>query len=99
MKLRNLMEDQVETALTELIVRSPDVCACDRCRVDMMAFALNNLPPRYVVDESGTMGGYLEATAASLRADVEYCVSWAIQMISARPRHARSRVSLRVLGD
>ncbi|MNL60793.1 Late competence development protein ComFB [compost metagenome] len=65
----------------------------------MMAFALNNLPPRYVVAESGAMDGYLEATAASLRADVEYCVSWAIQMISARPRHARARAMLRVLGD
>ncbi|HEY9900590.1 MAG TPA: late competence development ComFB family protein [Pantanalinema sp.] len=99
MKLHNVMEDQVEAALAELIVRSPDACACDRCRVDMMAFALNNLPPRYIVDESGAMNGYLEATAASLRADVEYCVSWAIQMISARPRHARARGVLRVLGD
>jgi competence protein ComFB len=93
------MEDQVEATLNELIARSPNVCACDRCRIDMMAFALNNLPPRYVVDESGAMGGYLEAMAASLRADVEYCVSWAIQMISARPRHTRTRGTLKVLRD
>ncbi|MBO9542373.1 late competence development ComFB family protein [bacterium] len=97
--LRNLMEDQVEAVLSELLLRSPSACACDRCRIDMMAFALNNLPPRYVVDESGALGGYLEATTASLRADVEYCVSWAIQMISARPRHARARGVLKVLGD
>lgn len=77
----------------------PEACACDRCRIDMKAFALNNLPPRYVVDEPGAIHSYLETLMAPLKADVRYTVRAAIQMVSARPRHARSLVGRRGEND
>jgi len=90
MQLRNVMEDLVESALAETLPRHPDVCGCDRCRIDMKAFALNNLPPRYVVDEPGTVHQHLETITLPLRGDVLYSVQWAVRMVGARPRHPQS---------
>lgn len=99
MEVRNVMEELVDGALNEELGGSPEVCACDRCRTDMKAFALNNLPARYVVNEPGAVRTTLETIVAPLRGDVRYSVRSAIQMVSARPRHARSLVGRRVVSD
>lgn len=99
MEVRNVMEALVEGVLDEELGRWPEVCACDRCRVDMKAFALNNLPPRYVVNEPGVVHAHLEALTAPFHGDVRYSVRSAVQMVSARPRHAQSRVGRRALQD
>lgn len=44
----NLMENMVLRKL-DAAVRKFNCCGCDRCRRDIVAFALNLLPPRYVV--------------------------------------------------
>lgn len=95
LEVRNVMEELVRAALSEELAGAAEVCACDRCRVDMQAFALNNLPPRYVVDEPGAVHAHLEVLTATLRGDIRYSVRSAVQLVSARPRHARSRVGRR----
>ena len=52
MKLRNLMEDAVAYAIVDLH-KSCDFCSCEQCRLDILALALNQLPPRYVVTDLG----------------------------------------------
>jgi len=99
LEVRNVMEEMVEAVLNAELQGAPEVCACDRCRLDMKAFALNNLPPRYVVDEPGQIHAYLESLTVPLRGDVRYSVRSAIQMVSARPRHAQSRITRRALHD
>ena len=42
--MENLILNKVVTLKSCFIV-----CTCDRCRCDICAFALNNLPPRYIV--------------------------------------------------
>ena len=42
------MEDVVALLLDELI-KDKDICKCEHCRLDMMAIALNKLPPKYIV--------------------------------------------------
>lgn len=44
----NIMENLVLKNVESVIQRF-NVCGCDRCRCDICAYALNNLPPRYVV--------------------------------------------------
>lgn len=95
MDVRNVMEALVDGALDEELGQVPEVCACDRCRIDMKAFALNNLPARYVVDEPEAVRATLETLVAPLRGDVRYSVRSAIQVVGARPRHARSLVGRR----
>ncbi len=44
----NIMESLVVKYLDQVIKRF-NSCSCDRCKCDIAAYALNNLPPKYVV--------------------------------------------------
>lgn len=99
MKLKNYMETLVEEALDKGMTSYPDVCKCQRCRLDMMALALNNLPPRYIVAERGLTHVNLEAATAQFSSDVLYAVNQAISLIGMRPRHANFNVGNRLLDD
>ena len=90
MELRNVMESLVASTLDEVLSRSPEICSCDRCRLDMLAFALNNLPPRYIVEDPEGIHAHLEAITAPFRGDVHYNVGRAVQMVSTRPHHAQA---------
>jgi competence protein ComFB len=90
-----LVADELDRALPEFA----QYCHCERCRLDMMAFALNNLPPRYIVADRGLTHVNLEATSAQFSSDVLYAVGKAIQLIGMRPRHANYNVGNRLLED
>ena len=83
---RNLMEELVEDKLDEYISDS-DVCSCELCRADIMALALNNLPPRYIVSISGDVYSRFDAVKMQFQADVIMTVLNAIEVIKKRPRH------------
>ena len=48
----NMMEAMVEDELDKM-GDSLGCCLCDQCRGDIAAYALNQLPPRYVVTKAG----------------------------------------------
>lgn len=48
MEFRNYMEELVICVLDEILARQEIGCKCQRCRLDIAALALNNLPPKYV---------------------------------------------------
>lgn len=54
MELRNYMEVAVEKYV-DGIIEKMDVCTCEKCRLDIMAIALNNLPVEYVVTDEGML--------------------------------------------
>lgn len=83
---RNLMEELVEDKLDEYILDA-DVCTCERCRADIMALALNNLPPRYIVSISGDVYSRFDAVKTQFQADVIITVLNAIEVIKNRPLH------------
>ena len=99
MKLNNYMETLVERMLDVSLPKFEDVCGCERCRLDMMAHALNNLPARYIVAERGLTHVNLEAASAQFGSDVLYAVSSAIQLIGMRPRHAKYNVGNRLIEE
>ncbi len=45
--MENLVLNHIDAAL-----RRFNACTCDRCRSDVAAHALNNLPPQYIVSQS-----------------------------------------------
>lgn len=96
MQTRNVMEDLVAEVLSECLRRAPEVCACERCLCDMTAFALNNLPPRYMVVEVEDPSMVpRERVLEPFREDARYSARAALQMVSARPRHASSQAGRR----
>ncbi|AFK86953.1 MULTISPECIES: late competence development ComFB family protein [Thermoanaerobacterium] len=52
MELKNFMEEAVKDVIDN-VLKDLDVCKCDKCKLDIMALTLNNLPPKYYDTEKG----------------------------------------------
>lgn len=87
MHCRNAMEDVVQQILQELLPRWRDVCACERCRLDMFAVAMNQLPARYVVSDDGHAHAQLDATHPQLSAQILTALNQAKETVRSKPSH------------
>lgn len=85
--LKNVMEDAVEYQLNKLLPTMPTVCSCEKCRLDMMAFALNRLSPQYVRTDAGALYQKLNNSSQQAQTEVLTAVINAITIISAHPKH------------
>ncbi|MEW6708432.1 MAG: late competence development ComFB family protein [Candidatus Riflebacteria bacterium] len=84
----NKMESAVKRMLDEIIRRrEKDVCACERCKLDVIALALNSLPPKYVVTEIGNAVINVDLDSAQGKANITMAVCSAIDIVNKRPRH------------
>ena len=86
MLFRNYMEDAVDATLDE-IQEFKDSCRCDRCRSDIKALALNNLPPKYVVTDKGYVYTKVNELATQFRTDITVAITNAMMVVSKNPRH------------
>lgn len=50
MAIKNVMELIVKGVLKENMKHLRMACRCERCQDDVVAYALNNLPPKYIVN-------------------------------------------------
>lgn len=85
--LKNVMEDAVEYQLNKILPTMPNVCSCDKCRLDMASFALNRLSPQYVRTDTGALFQKLNNSSQQAEVEVLTSVISAIEMISAHPKH------------
>ena len=84
--LKNYMEDIVEDNL-DSVLRSAGCCACEACRLDVKAWALNQLKPVYVVSEKGGMFAKLNEMTLQFNTDVIAAIAGGINVVNQRPRH------------
>ncbi|MFC5407037.1 late competence development ComFB family protein [Cohnella soli] len=63
-------------------------CACERCQADILALALNHLPPRYTSTQAGE--AYVKALfqEPQLQSDILRELASAVQVIEQNPSHA-----------
>jgi competence protein ComFB len=87
MELHNYTEKVVREVLIEIVDRRADVCKCERCKLDIMAMALNNLPPQYYVSEKGEVFSKLLATYMETRTKVITEVTKAVMHVEKTPHH------------
>lgn len=87
MEYRNYMEELATQVLDEILAKQKVPCKCARCRLDMVALALNNLPPAYCVTEAGCARTKMSAMETQFQADVARELTKAIQKVSESPRH------------
>ena len=87
MKITNYVEDIVKDALEGLLSDKDDICKCQKCKMDIIALALNRLPPKYVVSDKGRIFTKLQGVEIQFRADVAKELTKAISRISKRPQH------------
>lgn len=83
----NTMEEIVEAQMDEL-APSLGCCLCEKCRGDIIAYALNHLPPRYVMSDAGRV--MVQADHILKRqsiADVRTALIQASMVVKEKPRH------------
>lgn len=86
-ELWNLMEELVWDALDEFLRDRPEICACEKCRLDIAALALNELPPRYVVTERGKVFAKVAQLECQFETDILLAVLRAVEKVGRNPRH------------
>jgi len=86
----NIMQSIVEPKLDHFI-RINGVCTCQRCRVDVMALALSNLPARYVVVTDQERTPMLSLLENEYAADAMQQIMIACQRVKANPHHKRKK--------
>ena len=86
-KLRNHMEEVVSKKLDE-ILPNVDMCKCEKCRMDVLAYALNLLSPKYVVTDTGDLYSRVSEFTVQSDADVAVALAEAIKVVSKNPKHA-----------
>lgn len=82
----NFMEQQTSKLFDE-VIRGMDICTCKRCRLDIIALALNNLPPKYVVTQRGEMFARLDSMGNQHVANIMSELTKSAAIISAKPNH------------
>ncbi|MCP4652125.1 MAG: late competence development ComFB family protein [Candidatus Omnitrophica bacterium] len=86
-EVHNYMEDIVSDVLDEVLVDMEDSCKCEKCKHDVLALALNKLPPKYVVTEKGRLYTKLSELEVQFKADVIKEIIVAFGAVKARPQH------------
>lgn len=87
MKLHNIMEDKVTDITKRLMQDGQDFCTCDRCKLDVIAIALNAVPSKYVVTDKGELFGRANLMTNQSDADIIKEVTRAIDIVRESPRH------------
>ncbi len=64
----------------------PDFCGCDLCRDDVLVFALNRIPPRYVSSLTGSVVTEVNLDRDQNRAAIDVAMMEALRRISLAPR-------------
>lgn len=85
--LKNVMEELVFEKLDELMEKLGS-CKCDNCRMDSAAYALNHLPPKYVVSERGELiSRSMVMNKGQSEMDVTMAVISGINKVMEHPNH------------
>ncbi len=88
MAIHNMMEDFVYDMLEKQWDHIKLDCHCAQCKEDVLALALNHVPPHYVSNQAG--GAYIKAQFFSEQssATILTAIVEAAQKVSNKPRHA-----------
>jgi len=87
LELINFMEDVVSSYVDEVISNDEEFCGCPRCRLDVIALALNDVKPKYVVTTKGYAYARMGELQAQFKADTIVAVTKALQAVKENPRH------------
>lgn len=84
----NVMQVLVEEKAPKY-VKMFGLCSCERCMEDVKAFALNHLPPKYVVMEPGDRIPRITVYDSKFSSDVVAQLLQACKVVHETPHHSR----------
>ncbi len=86
LQIKNWMEEVVFNFMDE-VLSGMDICRCEKCRLDIAAIALNQLPPKYVVTERGEVYSKVNILRQQFEVDVVSAVTKAAETVRKNPQH------------
>ena len=89
--IRNLVEDHVVSAYDSMRPHFPDFCGCETCAQDVLIYALNRLPPRYVGGREGAVVTEVNLDKDQNRASIEVALMEGIRKVTLAPRCEKRR--------
>lgn len=87
MEFHNYMEELVLEVVEDLLSKRDDVCRCEKCKLDIATFALNKLPPKYVVTQKGRVYTKLSELEIQEKANIVKEVTRGIEKVKSNPQH------------
>lgn len=94
MKLKNAVEDHVVEAYQTLRPHFPEFCGCEMCRADVIVYALNRLPPRYVATLEGSVVTEVNLDKQQGRASIDVAVMDGFRRVAMSPRCGKAQASV-----
>jgi len=85
-ELKNLMEILVECKYEE-VKDALEVCTCDQCRLDVLSYALNRLPAKYVVTDKGEALAKVSSMSLQFDSDILCALTMGAKIVREHPRH------------
>lgn len=85
--LKNITELLTEDRLHKMW-DTMDCCKCDKCKEDIMAIALNNLPVHYVSTDIGAVYAKIVTMEAQNELDIIKEIAQAMEIVHSQPRHS-----------
>lgn len=89
--LRNLVEDHADESYRHVVGAFPDFCGCGICHADVLVYALNRLPPRYVAGLEGRIVSDINLDKDQNRATIDVAVMEGIRKVALAPRCGRKK--------
>ena len=86
MILKNYMEEIVFSLIDD-VMKDIEMCKCEKCMMDTIAIALNNLPTKYVVTEKGEIYSKINMFKTQVEVDVITAITKAAMIVRRRPHH------------
>lgn len=88
LSVMNAMEPIVVNLFEDHFLKSQTLeCDCDKCRLDILLYTLNQLPPRYTSSQAGE--AYIKALYMNpqLQSDILTALTQAVRIVADRPSH------------
>ncbi|HVM32106.1 MAG TPA: late competence development ComFB family protein [bacterium] len=88
MNLLNYMEEAAQRTLSELLAEDSyqSLKLSENQRLDILAYALNRLPPRYVVTDKGHLYTRVDELKQQFKTDLIVELTKAIDFVKSNPR-------------
>ncbi len=90
MAIYNYLEDIISVKLQQILSNKRDICRCDKCMDDMLAYAINGLPViSYVTSDGGIHREVQNLTNDSLKIEIATRCVKAVEIVGKNPKHKK----------
>jgi competence protein ComFB len=84
--IRNHTKELVYQRVEELLTKRDDVCSCETCVLDLVAFTLNRVTPRYTTSLLGDLHPD-QVLEKKIELEIELALDAGVKQLQMHPHH------------